>query len=107
MECIWLDAVALGQESVRRAVQNFVARGPRGFGAKKIGNPPGLQRTEAGKPVGDPQPPEEPQRKRAAEIDGAARQSDSHRSEVDKRGDEKFAAGELGANRFQVVESSQ
>ena len=107
MQRIRPDAIALGQEGVRRCVHHFVARGALWLGAKKVWDPPRRQRAVACEAVGDPKPPEQPVRKWSAKVDGAGSESDRNRSKVNERGDNKFPARELRANTFHVVKLSE
>src|SRR5271170_5133964 len=107
MQRIRPDAIALGQECVRRSVHYLIARGEFWLGAKKVWNPPRLQRAIASKPVGNPKQPEKPSRTGPAKVNDAACESDRNRSEVDERGSEKFAAGEHRPNASHVIERSQ
>src|ERR1700679_3576383 len=107
MERVRPDAIALWQEGVGRSVHHLIARGKLWVWAKKVRNPPRLQRTVDSKEVGDPKPPEEPWRTGPPEVNHAARESDGNRSEVEEGDGEKLAAREHRPSRSHVIERSE
>jgi len=107
MQGIRPDAVALRQKGMCRRVHRSVASRPLWIRAKEIRHPPGRERTVACKSVGDPQPPNDPARVDSAKVKGGGSKSDRKRSEIDQRGDEKFAGRELDPDAFYVIECSK
>src|SRR5580704_3812138 len=107
MQSIRPDAVALRQKGMCRCVHRSIASSPLWIRAKKIRHPPGRERTVACKSVSDPQPPKDPGRVESAKVKGGGSKSDRYRSEIDQRGDEKFACGELYSDAFYIVECSK
>jgi hypothetical protein len=107
MQRIRTDAIALRQRGMRARLHRSVASGSLRIRAEEIRSPPGRERTVACKSVGDPQPPKQPARIASAKVKGSGSKSDRKWSEIDQRGDEKFAGRELHPDAFYVVECSK
>src|ERR1035438_1837527 len=105
MQCIRPNAIAFRQDGVCSCIHHLIASGALWLRTKKIWNPPGHQRTVACKSVCDPQPPKQPARIASTKVKGAGSESDRNRSEIDQRGNQKFACRELCSNPVQVIES--
>jgi hypothetical protein len=107
MECIGPDPVALRQKGMCSRVHGSITSRSLRIRAQQIRHPPGGERTVACQSVCDPQPPKDPAWIASAKIKSRGRKSDDNRSEINQRGDQKFASGEFYSDTSYVVECPQ